>query len=106
MEDIARYKAQLIPTQPNYLEIADIGIIYHSPGGLVISPTYYRCELFLSIHVINQIIQYAVKNNLVILNGTIIIPIGNRKDIINVSAKEENDETKASPSVSTPNENS
>lgn len=106
MDEFRQYKQGRIHTHPRNLEIADIDMIYPSPGGLIISPTYYLCELFLSIHVINEIIQYAVKNNWVILKGSIIIPIQNRKVIINVSPEKENDAAQTSSSLSTPDAHS
>jgi len=104
METLRRFKSKLIPTCPKYLEIADITDISRCTSGLIIVPTYYDCEVYLSAYVVQRLIKWAISNNFIRVNGAILIPTGNRKAFYNVSSKEKDDETQTSPSVSTPNE--
>lgn len=78
-----------ITVKPSELSILDIKKIEDLPSFFAVYPTYYNVRILFSPLVIQRMLQWLIKQQYIILKGTLTIKIRTQKGVLSVTSKKE-----------------
>lgn len=88
------------------ITITDIERIEANKGFICLYPSHFFSVIEISPYVAIRMIQWLIQRQFLIIKGTLVLKIRNRKVYYNVSNEKETTQTKSGTSYSSPGENS